>query len=34
LCMRIEPYDSKYFENCITILQSNTPNLFLWVKDF
>ena len=23
--MRIEPYDSKYFENCLTILQSNTP---------
>ena len=23
--MRIEPYDSKYFGNCVTILQSNTP---------
>jgi len=23
--MRIEPYDSKYFENCIEIIQSNTP---------
>ena len=22
--MRIEPYDSKYFENCIEIIQSNT----------
>ena len=23
--MRIVPYDSKYFENCIKIIQSNTP---------
>ena len=23
--MRIVPYDSKYFENCINIIQSNTP---------
>ena len=23
--MRIEPYDPKYFENCIEIIQSNTP---------
>ena len=23
--MRIVPYDSKYFENCIEIIQSNTP---------
>tara|TARA_B100001758_G_C17789771_1_gene294118 strand:- start:19 stop:465 length:447 start_codon:yes stop_codon:yes gene_type:complete len=23
--MRIEPYDSKYFENCTEIIQSNTP---------
>ena len=23
--MRIEPYDSKHFENCIEIIQSNTP---------
>ena len=25
MCMRIVPYDSKYFENCIKIIQSNTP---------
>ena len=23
--MRIVPYNSKYFENCIKIIQSNTP---------
>ena len=23
--MKIEPYDSKHFENCIEIIQSNTP---------
>ena len=28
--MRIEPYDSKYFENCITILQSNTPKFIAY----
>ena len=25
LYMRIVPYESKYFENCIEIIQSNTP---------
>ena len=25
MCMRIVPYNSKYFENCIKIIQSNTP---------
>ena len=27
--MRIEPYESKYFENCIEIIQSNTPKYIL-----
>ena len=25
MCMTIVPYDSKYFKNCIKIIQSNTP---------
>ena len=25
LCMKIEPYEPQYFENCIEIIQSNTP---------
>ena len=25
MCLRIVPYDSKYFEQCIKIIQSNTP---------